>query len=76
MNVDELAKLTIKQLYQIKNKNLLFFNICILLNLLVFYRAIYLEMWWMMFMCIGFLIAGVALYDNYRISKRLIQERI
>ncbi len=72
MNVDDLSKLTRAELRKVRDKNLLLFNILAALNLIVFYHSLFFENWILLFFSFGFFITGLALYDNYKISKDLI----
>ncbi len=74
MNVDDLARLTVGELRKVKNKNFLLFNALATLDLCAFYHSLYFENWAMLFLSFGVFIAGIALYDNYKISLRFLNE--
>ena len=74
MNVDDLARLTVCELRKVKNKNFLFFNALAISDLVVFYHSLYFENWAMLFLSFGVFVAGLALYDNYKVSLRFLNE--
>lgn len=75
MRLDDLTMLTIQDLCNIRNKNLVFFNVIAIIDLVVFYLSLYQEQWIMLFISFGVFIASLSLYDNYRIANDIIQTR-
>lgn len=73
MNVNDLTKLTVDDLRKIKNKNYLFFNSLVALDLIVFYHSLFSENWILLFFSFGFFVASLALYDNYRLSREMLE---
>ncbi len=73
MNVNDLTKLKVHELRKVRDKNLLLFNILAALNLIVFYHSFFVENWILLFISFGFFITGLALYDNYRVSRDLVE---
>jgi hypothetical protein len=73
MNVNDLTKLTVDDLRRIKNKNFLFFNSLVALDLIVFYHSLFSENWILLFFSFGFFVASLALYDNYRLSREMLE---
>lgn len=71
--MDDLARLTVGELRKIKNKNFLFFNALAILNLVAFYRSLYTENWVALFFSFGIFVAGLALYDNYKVTCRCLE---
>jgi len=76
MKVEDLTKLSFEDLTRIKNKNLTFFLILLLIELIVFYTSLYAENWLSLFLSLGLFIASLSLYDNYKISKFLLERHI
>lgn len=72
MKVEDLTKLTFDDLTRIKNKNLLLFNVLVAIELIVFYTSLFTENWISLFMALGLFVASLSLYDNYKISKTLL----
>jgi len=75
MSIDKLAHATLDELERIKRKNLLFFNSLVVFDLCIFYFSLFTEHWVLLFLSFGMFVAGIALYDNYRISKEMIDAR-
>jgi hypothetical protein len=73
MNMNDLTRLSYDELVRVKNRNFLVFQGITLLNLLGFYHSISTENWFMLFLSFGTLIAALAVYDNYRVSKELLE---
>jgi hypothetical protein len=73
MNVNDLTKLTVDDLRRIKNKNLMFFHALVAFDLVVFYISLFTENWVLLFISFGFFVAGLALYDNYRVSRDMLE---
>lgn len=76
MKVEDLTKLSFNDLKRIKNKNLTFFLLLLLLELGVFYTSLYSENWISLFLSLGLFIASLSLYDNYKISKSLLERQL
>lgn len=76
MKVEDLTKLTLEDLSRIKNKNLLLFVILGAIELIVFYTSLYTENWISLFLSLGLFVTSLSLYDNYRVSKLLMLERL
>lgn len=74
MNAEDLSKLTFDELNHIKNKNFALFNILVIADLIVFYHSLYTEKWLLVFLTFGIFISTFALYDNYRISRDLLEK--
>lgn len=74
MNVDDLSKLSLNELRKVKKKNHFHFHLLVVVDLLVFYHSLIYENWTTLFLSFGIFVAGLALYDNYRISKRMMEE--
>lgn len=74
MKVEDLTKLSFDDLNRIKNKNLSFFLVLLVLELGVFYTSLYTENWISLFLSLGLFIASLSLYDNYKISKSLLEK--
>jgi len=72
MNVDDLAKLTLGELRNVKNKNFLLFNVMVSLDLVVFYHSLYFENWILLFLSLGIFVMGISLYDNYKVSRDIL----
>jgi len=72
MNVDDLNKLPLEELRIIRNKNLIIFNLLVIVDLAVFYHSMYTENWLLVFATFGVFIVSLSLYDNYRYSRDLI----
>jgi len=76
MKVEDLTKLSLEDLTRIKNKNLSFFLLLLAIELIVFYTSLYTENWISLFLSLGLFIASLSLYDNYKISKILLEKQI
>jgi hypothetical protein len=74
MNISELAKLSPAELRMVSKKNLFLFIFLTLLDLTVFYYSLFRDQWIMMFVSLGFFIACLALYDNYKFTQDLLVE--
>ena len=72
MNVDDLNKLPLEELRNIRNKNLVLFNVLAFGDLAVFYHSMYTEKWLLLFATLGIFIVTLSLYDNYRYSRDLV----
>ena len=73
MNVNDLSKLNINELRKVRDKNLLLFNVLAGLDLIVFYHSLFFENWILLFFSFGFFITGLALYDNYKVSRDMVE---
>jgi len=76
MKVEDLTKLSFEDLNRIKNKNLTFFLLLLVLELGVFYTSLFTENWISLFLSLGLFIASLSLYDNYKISKSLLEKQV
>jgi len=76
MKVEDLTELSFEDLTRIKNKNLSFFLLLLAIELIVFYTSLYSENWISLFLSLGLFIASLSLYDNYKISKILLEKHI
>jgi hypothetical protein len=43
------------------------------LDLIVFYHSLFSENWILLFFSFGFFVASLALYDNYRLSREMLE---
>jgi hypothetical protein len=75
MNIDDLTKLSFDELTRIKNKNFHFFKLLVGLDLVVFYHSLFKENWLVLFLSFAVFVAGLSLYDNYKISKALLEQK-
>lgn len=75
MGTEDLGRLSVRQLRKVKNINFLLFNVLSAANLVIFYHSLYNENWVLLFLTFGFFIAGLAVYDNYKASRKLLTER-
>ena len=71
MNISELTKLSPSELRIVSKKNLFFFIVLTALDLAVFYYSLFMDQWIMMFISLGFFIACLALYDNYKLTEEM-----
>ncbi len=72
MNLSELTKLSPSELRLVSKKNFIFFAVLTLIDLSAFYYSLFMENWPTLFLSLGFFIACLAIYDNYRVTKELI----
>lgn len=73
MSVDDLTRLTVRELRKVSRANWLAFNISSALNLVIFYHSLYTENWLLLFVSFGIFITCLSVYDNYRVSKRVLK---
>lgn len=76
MNVEDLSKLSLDEIRNIKKKNYLLFHLVCMVDLVSFYQSIMDQNWVLLFLTFGAFVAGLALYDNYRISCKIIDNRL
>ncbi len=76
MRVEDLTKLTFEELERIRTKNWNFFNAIILLVISAVTYSVYTFEWMTMFLAIGLFVAGMSLYDNYKIANRVIMAKL
>ena len=74
MNTEDLSKLSLDELRKIMNRNFILFHLLAITDLVVFYYSLIHENWGILFLTFGAFVAGLALYDNYRISKSMIDK--
>lgn len=75
MGIEDLGRLSVRELRKVKNINFLLFNGLSAANLVIFYHSLFTENWVLLFLTFGFFIAGLAVYDNYKASRKLLTER-
>lgn len=73
MNTEDLSKLSLHELRKIMNRNFVLFHLLAITDLIVFYHSLIHENWGILFLTFGAFVAGLALYDNYRLSKSLVE---
>lgn len=74
MNTEDLSKLSLEELRKIMNRNFVLFHILAITDLVVFYYSLIQENWGILFLTFGAFVAGLSLYDNYRLSKSLVEK--
>jgi hypothetical protein len=72
MSVEDLTRLTVRELRNVSNANWIFCNALAILNLVLFYHSLFVENWLLLFVSFGFFITSLAVYDNYKLSKKYL----
>jgi len=65
-----LTRLTARELRKLSNVNKFVFHVLAIFNLGVFYHSLHTENWILLFIAFGFFITALAVYDNYKVSKK------
>ena len=68
-----MTRLTARELRRISNSNKIIFNVIALANMGVFYHSLHTENWMLLFVSFGFFITALAVYDNYKVSKKHLE---
>ncbi len=74
MSVEDLTQLTIGQLRKVSNANWIAFNTLAIINLFLFYHSLFSENWILLFLSFGLFLASLAVYDNYKVSKKCLDD--
>lgn len=72
MSVEDLTRLTVRELRKVNKTNWLFFNFLMIANLALFYHSLYVENWLLLFVSFGFFITTIGLYDNYKLTRKYL----
>lgn len=75
MNISDLTKLSPEQLRIVSKKNHFLFVFLTPIDLGFFYYSLFSENWITMFLALGLFIASLAIYDNYKIAKSLMEAK-
>jgi hypothetical protein len=74
MDQSSLSNLSNTELRSVSKKNFLLFGILTAANLVLFYYSLYHNLWINVFLCLGYFIVGLSLYDNYSFTKEMADQ--
>lgn len=74
MSVDDLTRLTVRELRKVCHANWILFHTISILNLIVFYNSLQAENWVLLFISFGFFVIALSIYDNYQVSRKYLDK--